>query len=233
MAKEQSFFFDSKNGDRKYTAGEFSAAFEAILTNGVIATTADSLKVTADGTGRSVKVNFGSAVIKGRIYSLKDNGAGQLIVTIPAGIANGATALIVARFSNTTADDSRLISIKAVATRSTTETEYDLVLAQVLVSNNIPQTAVTDTRFITSLCGIVGVAGSGLDASTVRGLAPKNDGASDEHIVTTLADGTIKIAKMQIGNGTVIPSITIGPTDPGNVPTNSIWYRPKNIIMGR
>jgi hypothetical protein len=178
MAREQSFFFDSVEGDRKYCAGDFSQAFESIFSNGVIASPPTSLRVVAEGAGRQVQVSYGSAIIKGRFYTLQDDETGPLIVPIPAGLPNNSTALIVARYSNAT--DVRRITIEVVGERMTAEAEYDLVLAQVVVSANIPQSAVTDTRYNPELCGVIGVAG----------LNPQRFAAAYEAFVAAISGGT-------------------------------------------
>ena len=68
---------------------------------------------------------------------------------------------------------------------------------------------------------------SGLDADTLDGLHAKADGAADAHAVATQADGTAKVAKLQVGASTAIPGIYVQEADPGTVPEGSVWIKPK------
>jgi hypothetical protein len=70
-------------------------------------------------------------------------------------------------------------------------------------------------------------SGSGLDADLLRGLSTKSDGEADTHMLATKSDGSIKVTKLQIGTSTVVPGIYIQSTDPGAVPANSLWFKPK------
>ena len=54
-------FFDSKNGDRKYDATEFSSIFDGIIKDGVYMDIGDHYNVTANGTSMSVFVGTGRA----------------------------------------------------------------------------------------------------------------------------------------------------------------------------
>lgn len=57
-------FFDSVNGDRKYTADQISNYFEGILGNGVIPKFGNEFKVTAVQDSLSVNVGTGRALVK-------------------------------------------------------------------------------------------------------------------------------------------------------------------------
>ena len=52
-------FFNSKNGDRRYSAEEMSAIFDGVINDGVFANIGTAFKVTADGTTNIVKVGIG------------------------------------------------------------------------------------------------------------------------------------------------------------------------------
>lgn len=56
-------FFNSKNGDRKYTAVQISKYFEGILTDGVLAAVGDKLQVVAS-SGMTVSVKSGRGIIR-------------------------------------------------------------------------------------------------------------------------------------------------------------------------
>lgn len=52
-------FFNSKNGDRRYSAEEMSAIFDGVINDGVFANIGTAFKVTADGTTNIAKVGIG------------------------------------------------------------------------------------------------------------------------------------------------------------------------------
>lgn len=54
-------FYDSLDGDRKYTAGQFGKLFDGLITDGVFATIGDMLMVEPGETGLSVNVKTGKA----------------------------------------------------------------------------------------------------------------------------------------------------------------------------
>ena len=56
-------FFNSKNGDRKYTAVQISKYFEGILTDGVLAAVGDKLQVVAS-SGMTISVKSGRGLIR-------------------------------------------------------------------------------------------------------------------------------------------------------------------------
>lgn len=72
-------FFNSKNGDRKYTAEQFGDLFDGLISDGVFATWGDAFAVTP-GSGMTVQVGTGKAWLD---HTWVKNDA-ALSVTIPA-----------------------------------------------------------------------------------------------------------------------------------------------------
>ena len=64
-------FFSSVDGDRLYTAADFTSYFGRFLTNGYFSVEPEGLKVTANGT-LELTVNAGSMWINGHIYELTE-----------------------------------------------------------------------------------------------------------------------------------------------------------------
>lgn len=69
MTNEKSFFFDSVNGDRMYTAQEFNDFFALFFTDGVIGL-GENLEVVHSEEPYSVKVKPGEAVVGTKGYAL-------------------------------------------------------------------------------------------------------------------------------------------------------------------
>ena len=74
MALEKSRFFDSVGDDRIYQADNFAEYFRLLLTDG-IKNGGTNLKVTAPGTGMTVRVNYGELSFKVMLMATND-GAG-------------------------------------------------------------------------------------------------------------------------------------------------------------
>jgi hypothetical protein len=84
------YFFDSVNGDRKYTAADFGKAFGIILNDGVIANSDGSLGFVLGGTNYTT-VYAGKAVVQGHFIEL----TGTEILTVPTGTYAGMIVLRV------------------------------------------------------------------------------------------------------------------------------------------
>lgn len=61
----KSGFFDSLNGDRKYSAGDFGSIFEGVINDGVFSTVGDKFRVVATTTANTVQVSTGRAWLSG------------------------------------------------------------------------------------------------------------------------------------------------------------------------
>lgn len=159
---EKSGFFNALNVngeyDRKYNANDYSDNLAVVISNGVLRSTADDLRVTASGMACTVQA--GRAWINGKYY-YNDAPFTFAAVTAPAG--GSRWDRIVLRLNNEI--DSRVISVlylQGTAANEPVKPEpvrsgnvYDLVLADVFVGTNASSVKVTDTRADASLCGWV------------------------------------------------------------------------------
>ncbi len=76
MAQERYGFFNSTAGDeRSYDSADMAAALHTLASSGVAA--ADTcLEVTAEGSTMRVLIGYGSAMVQGYYYQLRDDGGG-------------------------------------------------------------------------------------------------------------------------------------------------------------
>jgi hypothetical protein len=92
---QKSYFFDSVDHDRIYTAADFARVFGAIAgRDGVIYGYGDELKVTP-GSGMAVKVGTGAAFVQGRMLEVYDQAETLSIATADA--TNPRIDLVVVR----------------------------------------------------------------------------------------------------------------------------------------
>lgn len=161
MAQKSGFFNAlNVNGvyDRTYNANDYTDNLAVIISNGVLRSDADDLKVTASGMIPSVAV--GRAWIKGHYYY---NDAIYSFPAVSAPAGGTRYDRIVLRFNNNV--DSRNISLvylqgtaaatpqKPAITR--TANVFDLVLADIYVGTNATNLTITDTRADKNVCGWV------------------------------------------------------------------------------
>lgn len=159
---ERSGFFNALlvNGeyDRKYNANDYSDNLAVVISNGVLRSNNDDLRVT--GSGMVVTVAAGRAWINGHHY-YNDAPLSFAAVTAPAGgtrwdrvvlrLDNSlGTRSIRLRYVQGTAADS---PVKPAPVRS--GDIYELVLADVYVGTNATSVIVTDTRADMDVCGWV------------------------------------------------------------------------------
>lgn len=160
MPNEVFGLFDSKNGDRKYSADDFVGFFSDFFTNGIVADSTTYLQVKAD-SGMTLKINSGKAYINGGFFKP------QTPTTIT--LADSSTVyprydLIVLRWDKVL----RSIYLDVVSGVETTtpvypaltrnETTFELGLAAVYVAANtsaISQANIVDLRFDNNYCGVV------------------------------------------------------------------------------
>lgn len=159
MAQKSGFFNALQVGgeyDRKYNADDYSSNLAMVISNGVLRSSNDDLKVTA--TGMVCKVAAGRAWINGHWY-YNDATANFSATTAPSGGARWDR--IILRLNNNLNDRNVTLRylqgvasnnpVKPTPTRNATV--YDLVLADVYVTAGATSLAVTDTRPDPDLCG--------------------------------------------------------------------------------
>jgi hypothetical protein len=162
MAQKFGFFNALKNADgtydRRYNANDYSENLAVVISNGVLRSTGDDLKVTASGMRATVAA--GRAWINGHWY-LNDSPVTLAAVTAPIGGKRWDRVFL--RLNNEVSDRRIYITyVKGTESNSPvkptpmrTENVYDLVLADIYVDTNATSVTVTDTRADASLCGWV------------------------------------------------------------------------------
>lgn len=153
-------FYNSKNGDRTYSAADWADYFASFVGNGVFAQPASSCQVKAD-TGMKIKVSAGKLWING-YFSVNTS---DYSLTLPAADAtNPRYDRVVARLDlnqRTTfltvvkGTAATVPNIPAIMRDGNT---YDLCLAVIVVkasATTITQADITDTRTDETVCGIV------------------------------------------------------------------------------
>lgn len=169
---EQSSFFNSVSGDRKYKAEDWASYFGSFIGNGVFPVPSTGLQVVA-GNGMQITVKAGKAWINGYFY----NNTSDLSLTLATadGVLNRIDRIVV-RWDLT----NRVISVKAKSssysaspTAPAVERDadiYELAIADVYVGAGvtaITQSNITDRRYNTSLCGIVVGVVEQIDPSSI------------------------------------------------------------------
>lgn len=161
MAERSGFFnalYTDGEYDRKYNANDYSDNLAVVISNGVLRSANDDLRVTA--SGMACKVAAGRAWIDGHYY-YNDAPLTFAATTAPAGgsrwdrimlrlDSNIGTRSIKLRYAQGTAANS---PTKPAPVRS--GGIYELVLADVFVGTNATSVTVTDTRADAALCGWV------------------------------------------------------------------------------
>ena len=161
MAERSGFFnavYENGEYDRKYNANDYSENLAVIISNGVLRSVADDLRVTA--SGMTCTVAAGRAWINGKYY-YNDAPKAFAAVTAPAGGTRWDR--IVLRLDTSLAARSITLQyIKGTAGNNPAKpapvrsgSVYDLVLADIYVGTNATSVTVTDTRADASLCGWV------------------------------------------------------------------------------
>ncbi|HNZ62767.1 MAG TPA: hypothetical protein PKH23_00315, partial [Bacillota bacterium] len=165
MALEQSRFFDSVGDDRTYQAEQFAEYFRLFLTDG-IKNGGTNLKVTAPGTGMTVNIDYGIALIQGYAYWLENDNTGIKALTIGASTSQPRIDRVILRLDRSLSERQITVAVKEgtpatapvppALTRSSNV--YELSLAKVSVAANavkIENANVTDERFNASVCGLI------------------------------------------------------------------------------
>mgnify|MGYP001023959089 CR=1 FL=1 len=165
MALEQSRFFDSVGGDKKYTAEQFAEYFRAFMTNG-IKNGGSNLQVTAPGTGMDITIDYGIGLIEGYMYWLKDDAEGKLTLTVGASGALPRIDRVVLRLDKSLPERSisaQLLSgAPAAAPVPPTLTRggniFEISLAQINIranTNTVLPSDVKEERYNTDVCGLI------------------------------------------------------------------------------
>lgn len=159
---EFSGFFNALNVngayDRRYNANDYSDNLAVVISNGVLRSENDDLRVTA--SGMTISVAAGRAWINGKWYK----NTAPITYGVPTPPAGGSRYdRIVLRYDNELAG--RKIALRYVqgVTANTPSKPapvrsgdiYELVLADIYVGTNATNVTVTDTRADSSLCGWV------------------------------------------------------------------------------
>lgn len=166
MALEQSRFFNSVSSDRTYQADDFAEFFRIFLTSG-IKNGGTNLQVTAPGSGMTVNVDYGEAMIQGYAYWLKNNNGVPKSLTIgTAPSTNPRIDRIVLQLDK--GSSNRLISVKVKAgtpssnpsppSLTRTSNIYELSLAKIYVGKDvtvISSSNITDERYDGTVCGLM------------------------------------------------------------------------------
>lgn len=168
MAQKSGFFnalLTAGVYDRTYNADDYCDNLAVVISNGVLRSTNDDLKVTASGL--NLTVNQGRAWIKGHYFN-NTSTYSLPAVTLPTG--GSRIDRVVLRFNNTI--ENRNISIQYITgTAATspvapdltrTDDIYDLCLAEITVAAGASSVSVNDTRSNANLCGwVYSVSGDG------------------------------------------------------------------------
>ena len=161
MAEKSGFFNALKvNGeyDRKYNANDYSDNLAVIISNGVLRSENDDLRVSA--SGMVCTVGTGRAWINGKYY-YNDAPVSFAAAAAPAG-GSRWDRIMLRLDNNVAARTIALRYVKGTAANNPTKPEpersgnvYELVLADIFVGTNATSVTITDTRADADLCGWV------------------------------------------------------------------------------
>ena len=154
-------FFNDVDNDRLYMAEDFAAYFAKFIGNGVYASPASSMQVSAASSGLAAKVADGGCFING-YYANAENE--PLITLSTANGSYGRYDLIVARL-DFTKRDIHIERITGTVAESPVypemvrnDVQYDIALAAVYIAPNaigITDADITDLRSDNAYCGFV------------------------------------------------------------------------------
>lgn len=159
---QKSGFFNSRivagNPDRKYNAADYSDNLAVVISNGVLRSSADDLKVTSSGLACTVGV--GRGWIGGHYYR---NDTPLELAAVTAPVAGDRWDRVILRLNTAIpVREIEVVYVQGTAANDPVKPEpvregdvYDLVLADVFVAANATAVVVTDTRADADLCGWV------------------------------------------------------------------------------
>lgn len=144
--------------DRKYNANDYSDNLAVIISNGVLRSANDDLRVTS--SGMTTTVAAGRAWINGHYY-YNDTPHSFAAVTAPTG-GTRYDRILLRLNTDIAARSIELVYRQGTAANNPVKPApvregniYELVLADIFVSTNATSVIVTDTRADNSLCGWV------------------------------------------------------------------------------
>lgn len=165
----RSGFFNARmvagNPDRRYNAEDYRDCLAVVISNGVLRSSADDLKVTASGMACTVGVGWG--FINGGFHHTISP---EHLAAVTAPVAGDRWDRVFLRFDGTMGGrDIYVVYVQGTAANDPVKPEpvrsgdiYDLVLADVFVAANASAVVVTDTRADANLCGwVYSTAGDG------------------------------------------------------------------------
>lgn len=253
-------FFSSKDHDRAYSAEDFCAFFRDFFTDGVLGGNTDELKVSAH-SGMRVKVSPGTAYIDGRFF----RPAETKHIDIKESDGTYPRKDIIVIRCDYSARKVLIDVVEGEASASPKAPEpvrsgmvYELCIAEIYVGADaleITDADITDTRFDSSLCGIVTGAIDTIDTTDlfrqyqtawellISGMELDEPGiikAFEALNVTksvnsvTPADGNIPLSMDNIYSGKDYPKYTVQcgtisgaeTTDEKNVELNVVFPKP-------
>lgn len=159
---EKSGFFNALmvdgDYDRKYNANDYCDNLAVVISNGVLRSNGDDLKVTSSGMTPTVAP--GRAWIHGHYYHLD---TALSLSPIAAPVGGSRYDRIMLRLDNTIQQRKiSVVYVQGTASNNPVKPEttrnnniYDLVLADIYVTANATGITVTDTRSDSALCGWV------------------------------------------------------------------------------
>ena len=187
MAQKSGFFnalLVNGKYDRTYNANDYSDNLAVIISNGVLRSENDDLRVSANGM--TINVAAGRAWINGKYYH---NDAQLTVGTVTAPAGGSRYDRVMLRFNNEV--DTRSIVLRyaqGTAASNPVKPEpvrsgniYELVIADIFVGTNATSVIITDTRADANLCGwVYSVAGdnsffTSLDNDFYKWLNEKKD----------------------------------------------------------
>ena len=164
MAQERYGFFNSSGEDtRSYDASDMATALNALATNGVAGSGA-CLQVTAEGSTMRTLIGYGSAMLEGYFYQLRDDGGEVQAFEHTTESELNRIDRIILRLDY---QERKITMVKLIGTAASTpaapdltrdENQYEISLAQVLIqagAAEIGSTDITDEREDESVCGLI------------------------------------------------------------------------------
>lgn len=159
---QHSGFFNALNingvYDRKYNANDYSDNLAVVISNGVLRSENDDLRVTA--SGMLITVGVGRAWINGHYY-YNDTPLSFAAVTAPAG-GTRYDRVFLRLNTDIAARSIELVYRQGTAANNPVKPApvregniYELVLADIFIGTNATSVTVTDTRADKTLCGWV------------------------------------------------------------------------------
>lgn len=158
---ERYSFFDDVNGDREYTASDFSSFFSAILSSGVLSNLSTNLQVLATEGNYNITVKSGIGFISGHYYNLTTDM--DFTLDTADGVLNRKDLVVLQldlnnRLMRTYVKKGTTSSNPVAPTVQRDDVIYELALAEIYIgagATSISQVNVTDTRMDSTRCGYV------------------------------------------------------------------------------